>query len=284
MWATWESSEQRRRGWRDSFDCLQSSAGWTKPRGRFRPRAAWVLEHAPLVIRHRPIKAPKPRLNPRWPRILHQQPPLALVEIQPPLETETQPFDIRRPPTCIGRHADQHARGRVLHVHHQHALAPNLEERRPGMARVQFKALVCLRGHKAERITVQQAVIGRSQLLVGPHLIARGLGPLHPHRADHRDAHRRSGQTVHLHSSPPAHRQKTQRHKRAQSLGRIRSWMKAVIARSAITSPSITRSPTYCSGSPFWRVRSAASRISCTMRWPVSAQSASDNAICRLRR
>jgi len=34
--------------------------------------------------------------------------------------------------------------------------------------------------------------------------------------------------------------------------------MNAVSARSAITSPSITRSPTYCSGSPFWRVRSAA--------------------------
>src|SRR3972149_2555831 len=64
-----------------------------------------------------------------------------------------------------GGQADQHARGRVLHVHHQHALAADLEGYRPGMARVQFKALVGLRGHEAARITVQQAVIGRLQLL-----------------------------------------------------------------------------------------------------------------------
>lgn len=156
----------------------------------------------PLLIKHQPIEAPEPCLNPRMPRTFHQQSTLALVQIQPTLEADAQPFDIRCPPAGIGRHADQHARGRILHVHHHNVLAPDLEGRRPGMARVQFKTLVGLRGHKAERITVQQAVISRLQLLVGPHLIARGLGPLHPHRADHRDAHHRSGKAVHLHSSP----------------------------------------------------------------------------------
>lgn len=163
---------------------------------------AWAPKQTPLLIRHQPSEAPKPGLNPRRPRAFHQQPSLALMQIQPALEADAQPFDIRRPPSCIGRHADQHARGRILHVHHQHALAPDLEGRRPGMARVQFKALVCLRGHEAERITAQLAVIGRPQLLVGPHLIARWLGPLHRHRADHRDTHRCSGKAVHLHLSP----------------------------------------------------------------------------------
>ncbi len=46
----------------------------------------------------------------------------------------------------------------------------------------------------------------------------------------------------------------------------------------AMTNPSITRSPTYCPGSPFCRVRSAASSISSTTRNPVNAQSASARA------
>ncbi len=54
------------------------------------------------------------------------------------------------------------------------------------------------------------------------------------------------------------------------------AWL--VNANAASFSPSITRSPTYCSGTPFWRARSAASRISCTTRSLASAASASANA------
>lgn len=46
----------------------------------------------------------------------------------------------------------------------------------------------------------------------------------------------------------------------------------------AMTNPSITRSPTYCPGSPFCRVRSAANSISSTTRNPLKAQSASARA------
>lgn len=53
------------------------------------------------------------------------------MQIQPPLEADAQTLDVRRPPPCIGRHADQHARGRVLHVQHQNALAADFEGRHP---------------------------------------------------------------------------------------------------------------------------------------------------------
>ncbi|MNI70148.1 hypothetical protein D3C73_1259400 [compost metagenome] len=83
---------------------------------------------------------------------------------------------------------------------------------------MQFKALLGLRGHEAERIAAQQPVIDLVQRLVGPHLLARWLGPPQPYRADHHDAHRRSGKAVLLHSSP---RTQTERHAHKRALSPV---------------------------------------------------------------
>ncbi len=50
--------------------------------------------------------------------------------------------------------------------------------------------------------------------------------------------------------------------------GRTRSAACVPSSRQAIIRPSITRGPTSCSGPPCWRLRSAASITSCTMRSP----------------
>ena len=195
--------QPKKRRWRS---CAARDADWPVIRPVQRSLRTVLssrsVKPAPLRAGHAPADATQPRLKPRRLFRRHQQPRVARVLVQPTAEVGVQVCDIRRTPQCIRRDSHHHTRRCVLHRHHPDALAPDLEGCRFGIARVQFKALLGLRGHEAERITSQQPVIERMQRLIGPHLLACRFGPVHPRRNDQEGARRRSDNTVMLHSSP----------------------------------------------------------------------------------
>lgn len=141
-----------------------------------------------------------------------------------------------------------------------------------------------LRRHKVERAVAQQPVVHHVRPPICPHSFGRRQRPVHSHRNGQHAADRRNSGKALPHVVTPHTDSKADPPACCQPCGRTRSWMKVVSASAAISSPSITRSPTNRSGSPFRRARSAASTASCTMRQPTNTQSVLARAICRLCR